>query len=308
MSFRSAQRGGIGLSFAGPSYDRDTLPTTMGLPGRAVIIGVFLSISTLAISQENLFPDLRVVKPPNQQSGTALVTIQGKDKVLAHHALEAWTIMDSQNALVLILADKKAKGRQFHLRFYEGTSRKYRDLGVIPLSAAELTQAKQSDGGWAFALSGTLHGKSTIVIAGLNGIHGLLEGGHAPKFDGDSMTYEGADGQVHSAPVKTLLASDMTAIYELKSEVEAKYRYLQFLRDGTAVMVDKQGQTTREEWRTDGTNMLVRASDGSESRWPRTDLAAVTGIPAGTRLVVRLLQPLGSEKTKPGDPVEGVLI
>jgi hypothetical protein len=280
----------------------------MGLPGRAVIICVFLWISILATSQESPFPDLRVIKRPNEQSGTALVTIKGKNKVLAHRALQAWTIMDGQNALVLILADKKATGRQFRLRFYEGTSRKYRDLGVVPLSSAELIQGKQSDGGWAFALSGTLKGKPTIVIAGLNGVHGLLEGAHSPKIDGDSMTYEGADGQIHTAAMKALIASDMTDIYEVKSEAEAKYRYLQFLRDGTAVMVDKQGQTTRGEWRTDGTNMLVRASDGSQSHWPRTDLVAVGGIPAGTRLVVRLLQPLASEKTKEGDPVDAVLI
>lgn len=83
--------------------------------------------------------------------------------------------MDGQNALVLVPDTKRTSG-EYHLRFYEGETRKFRDLGVVPLASPELLQRKQSNGGWVFVLSGTADGKPVIVAAGSNGVHGPLEG------------------------------------------------------------------------------------------------------------------------------------
>jgi hypothetical protein len=42
---------------------------------------------------KNPFPNLRVVKNPNDKTGTVMVTIDGKNKVLARRAIQAWPIM-----------------------------------------------------------------------------------------------------------------------------------------------------------------------------------------------------------------------
>ncbi len=54
--------------------------------------------------------------------------------------------------------------------------------------------------------------------------------------------------------------------------------------------------------------MVMAMKDGQRFAWTRTSLVPVAGIPVGTRLVVRLLQPLASQKVKEGDPVKAVLI
>ena len=94
-------------------------------PGFFLIV-FSLFYSSIAAAQKNPFPDLRIVKKPGQQTGSAMVTINGKNKVLAHHALQAWPVMDNENALVLVEANKKPSGKEFRVRFYEGLTRKYR--------------------------------------------------------------------------------------------------------------------------------------------------------------------------------------
>ena len=54
--------------------------------------------------------------------------------------------------------------------------------------------------------------------------------------------------------------------------------------------------------------MVTTLNDGSRFEWRKTSLALVTGVPAGARLVLRLLQPLSSLKNKEGDPIDAVLI
>jgi hypothetical protein len=91
-------------------------------------------------------PKLRVAKKPSDKRGTALVTINGKNKVLARNAIQAWPIMEGENALVLVTAPKKSSGIEYRLRFYEGDSRKYRDLGKMNFAATGFSQARQSNG------------------------------------------------------------------------------------------------------------------------------------------------------------------
>ncbi len=270
-----------------------------------LILLISSAISSTVLAQKNQFPNLRVQKKPGQQTGTALVAVDGKAKTLTRHALEAWPIMDGQNALVLVL-HKDKKLERYDLRVYEGATRKFRNLGAVPFSSAHFLERKQSDGSSAFVLSGTADGKPVVVIAGLNGVHGLLEGATSPKLEDDTLAFTGPMGESKTLPIKTLLATDMTAIYH--AGTSEKVRYFQFLRDGTAILTTSDGRFQTGKWRTDGVNMIVTENDGSHSEWPQASLTPVTGVPAGTRLNVRLLQPLASESVKEGDPVSAVLI
>jgi hypothetical protein len=264
--------------------------------------------ASVAAAQQIAFPELRVVKKPGEQTGSALVTIKGKPKILARHAVEAWQIMDNENAMVLVATRKKNGDDEYHLRFYEGLTRKYRDLGTMPFAATELVQAKQSDDTWVFALTGTYLGKPTITLTGMNGINGMLRNASEPKLHDDSLTFLDANGNPKTLPVGPLIARDMTGIYEVTAPGSEKVRYAQFLRSGVVILVAPDGQYHNAVWRTNGEAMIVTEADDSEVRWPRESLKPATGIPATTRLAVRLLQPLASEKTKEGDLVEAVLI
>jgi hypothetical protein len=206
-----------------------------------------------------------------------------------------------------LLVTKKKK-RNIIFSFYEGITRRYRDLGTVPFAATELIQAKQSDDTWVFALTETYLGKPTIALTGMNGINGMLRNASEPKLHDDSLTFLDANGNPKTLSVGPLIAKDMTAVYQVTAPGSARVRYVQFLRTGVAILVAPDGQYHNAVWRTNGEAMIVTKADGSEIRWPRESLTPVTGIPAKTRLVVRLLQPLASEKTKEGDPVEAVLI
>ena len=274
------------------------------------VISIFLCClaAGFADAQKDPFPNLRVAKNPNDKTGTAMVTIDGKNKVLARRAIQAWPIMDGENALVIVTVAKKPSGVQYMLRFYEGESRKYRDLGTMAFAAMTFAQAKQSDGQWVFVFTGTFLNKPTIVIAGENSIHGELRNASEPKLHEDSLTFLDANGNPKTLPVAPLIASDMTEIYEVPGADAAKVRHAQFLRNGIAVLVAPDGTFHNAVWRTNGEAIIVTDTNGTEMRWPRESLHVMKGVPAGTRLAVRLLQPLSSERTREGDSVEAVLI
>lgn len=281
-----------------------TPKTRSGLRLRLLVTHLMLLIAGLpTIAQQVSFKDLHVEKKPGKQVGPAVVTVNGKPKHLATHALQAWTVMNGQNALVLVLHAKSKAPDEYHLRFYDGQTRKYRNLGVVPFATAELIEAKQSDGSWAFVLSGSSDGKPVIVVAGLNGVHGRLDGARSPKLEQDSLSFTGLSSQTQTLPIEALLARDMTAIYQTQSG-----QYVQFLRDGSAAIEESGGNFQTGIWRTDGERMIVREKNGSEVPWPLTSLTAAKGVPAGMRLAVRLLEPLASEKVKEGDSVSGVLV
>ena len=256
-----------------------------------------------AAGQQVSFEDLHVEGKPGKLVGPAIVIVKGKPKRLATHALEAWNVMDGQNALVLVLHAKRKAPDEYHLRFYDGQTRKYRDLGTVPFPSPELLEAKQSDGSSAFILSGSSDGKPVIIVAGLNGVHGRLDGTSWPKQEHDMLSFTVQSGQTQTLPIKALLATDMTAIYQARSG-----QYVQFLGDGSAVIEESGGSFQTGTWRTDGEKMIVRQKNGSEVPWYQASLAPAKGVPAGTRLTVRLLAPLASENIHEGDPVSAVLI
>src|SRR5262245_1018847 len=72
-----------------------------------LLVGLARSV---AGAEKDPFPKLRVEKKPSEKTGTALVTINGKNKVLARRAIQAWPIMEGEKALVIVAAQEKAYG------------------------------------------------------------------------------------------------------------------------------------------------------------------------------------------------------
>lgn len=266
-----------------------------------------LCLSCLLFAADPNFSDLRVAKQNGSLTGPALVTVNGKTKRLAANALAVWPVMNGQNALVLVLQKNKNAPDSYRLRFYDGVSRKYRDLGVVPFTAASLAETKLSDGMQAFILSGAVAGRPIIAVAGPNGVHGLLEDASTPRIAGDNLTFTRA-GSSGTLPFAVLLATNMTGIYAIRQPGSPAERHVQFLRDGVVIFEDTNGAFKKGKWRTDGEQMLTTGPNRAQESIPLTSLSPVQGVPAGTRLTVRLLSPLSSEKARKGDPVEGVLI
>lgn len=254
------------------------------------------------------FQDLHVEKKPGKQTGAVVATVHGKVRRITKNAYQAWPVMKGQDALVLVAAPKASGPNHYLLRFYEGATWKRRDLGLVPFASAELSERVQGDGRSTFILSGQEAGEALIIVADADGIRGRLKGTVVPQPDSNTLSYrDSGGGETRTVPLRSLLGTDMAGIYETKQTV-ADMQYVQFLRDGTAVVTSKNGQFSAGNWSTDGQSMAVVLKDGSRLEWPRTSLTQVDGVPAGSRLVVRLLQQLSSHKAKEGDSVQAVLI
>ena len=74
------------------------------------------------------------------------------------------------------------------------------------------------------------------------------------------------------------------------------------------IIEQSDGSFERGKWWTNGDTMSATLKDGTHFEWLRSSLVAASGVPAGTRVSVRLTQPLASQKAKPGDAVGAVLI
>jgi hypothetical protein len=266
---------------------------------------LFCLLATSCFAQKVNFQGLHVEKKPGASTGPAVIEVDGKTKKLAQHALQAWPVMNAQNALVLVESRDKKAPVESHLRFYEGTTRKYRDLGPVGLSSAEISEHKLSNGAWAFVLSGAIGGQPTIVVSGIHAVHGFIPASRDAQIQSDDLKYSTTSGAQKSVPLDLLLAEKTDTIYQPS---DSPVKYVQFESDGTAVLGGTDNNYHAGKWRTDGESMTVFDENKQPLVWPRNSLKPVSGIPAETRLNVRLLEPLGSAKAKTGDPVHAVLI
>ncbi|HEX4170424.1 MAG TPA: LssY C-terminal domain-containing protein [Bryobacteraceae bacterium] len=273
------------------------------------LLAVLLCVGCLpALPEDAIFSSLHVAKKPGAETGPAVLLVGKKLKHISEHAFQAWPVMNGQNALVLAFEPKNRTGH-YRLRYVEGESRQHRDLGPVPFTSADLIQVKQSDGSWAFVLSGGQGAARSIAVTDIDGITGLLEQASNPKVEADRLTYQNdLTGETRTAAISALLGRDMTAIYQDHENKTGRTEYAQFLPDRSAVLTDAAGQFHAGTWWTDGNDMHIRLKEGVEIPIRRGDLTMVDGVPAGTRLIVRLLQPLSSHKAKEGDPVRAVLI
>ena len=256
------------------------------------------------------FESLRVDKKPGQQTGTATVTMNGKLRQISRRAYQAWPVMEGSNALVLAAAHAGHRAaNRYELIFIEGESRKRRTLGTVPFAGAELTQIKQADGTWAFLLTGRADGNQTLIAADLDAVHGRLENLNSVQMLGDQVKYRNASNPAgKTISVSALLATDLTGIYQPQSRTLHEGKAIQFLRNGQSIFLRDSGNVDTGCWLTDGQNMRVAFSDGGTVELPRTELTAITGVPAGARIVARLQRSLSSSSAKEGDAVTATLI
>ena len=210
--------------------------------------------------------------------------------------------MNGQSALVLWL-DAKATADKYRLRFIEGATRKRRELGTVPFSSAKLTESEH-DGNWAFVLTGANGADSVLIVADTDGIHGEIQSATDPKIESGELGYrDSRSGESRTVVLDAILARDMRGIYKFHES-----QFAQFNRDGTAVLAEQNGQFQTGAWRTSGVTFTVVPKTGASWQFPRTELVHADGVPAGTRLVVRLLHSLDSRKVDEGDRVRTVLI
>jgi hypothetical protein len=201
--------------------------------------------------------------------------------------------MGGKNALALIPPSRKQpETGEYQLRFQDISVRKGRVLGTVPFAQAEFSELKLPDGNWAFLLSGRdpHSNKPLLVIADVYAVRSQMAGEKARPPDAQSLS--------------AILAPDMVAIFATTTPAQ----HVQFLHDGSAVVTEQGKPPAAGRWWTSGDVMNTKLDSGAQLSWPRPSLTRVAGVPAGSRLAVRLLQPLSSVTAKEGTPVDAVLI
>ena len=111
--------------------------------------------------------DITIAHKPGQEGGEAEMTVKGKVRKIAPHAVEAWKVREGAGALVLVVVPPKGHTpKEYMLRYYDLDSGRRRDLGELPMSKASLKETEDKDELWAFALSGTdLKTTAPVVVA-----------------------------------------------------------------------------------------------------------------------------------------------
>jgi hypothetical protein len=250
--------------------------------------------------------------------GKAMATVRGPAKVkgkltvtekngrIASHALQAWIVQNGQGALLLLSPEKK--GGQPTLRYYEADAAKSRPLGELPFSQAAMTETTTSAGSWAFALSGMdpSAGQPAIYAGDTQALHARLAAASDPHFSPDALSFQ-SSGKPSSLAISRLMGQEAWGQLYAPRTPSPHAEYLQFLPDGTSI-VTQNSQPKPGKWLTDGYKFYVTAGSRPADAWALSELNSVTGIPAGSRLNVRLLAPLSSRTAKKGTPVEAVLI
>src|SRR5215469_1246965 len=95
--------------------------------------------------------DITIERKPGQEDGEAEMTVNGKVRKIAPHAVEAWKVRGGEAALVLVVEPPKGDhGKQYTLRYYDLDSGRRRDLGEVPVAKATLKETENKDELWAF--------------------------------------------------------------------------------------------------------------------------------------------------------------
>lgn len=276
-----------------------------------LLLLLFLPALCLASeAQSPAFHNVRIEMKPGEQSGDAVVTAGGKSKRIVKHATRAWPVMKGENAVIIVRGEKPEENGKYRLLFVEGETRKRRDLGAIPFASGELKDVQLPNGDWAFLLTGQSDGGPMLIVADSDVIHGRVPGATAVQFI-DPLTVRYTDSRAGSAvtiPIAVLLGTDLSGIYQVHAVALNETDYVQFQPDGGSVFSTQGRHVLKGKWWTDGASMTTLLDDGRKFVWLRTSLTEVKGVPAGMRLVVRLLQALESQKAKDGDLVKAVLL
>jgi opacity protein-like surface antigen len=253
---------------------------------------------------------ITIVRKDGHKDGVAQMAVSGskdKPRSITKHAMQAWLVRDGQGALILV-----SQKKQYFLRYYDLDSGRRRTLGTVPFSHASFVETKLPNEGWAFALSGNdpVTGHPLTLVGSTDGMTGFLPGKSSPTFAGDSLvcaTPRGKQTGNQTIKVATLLGTDLDDIYTPPRASPDAPQYLQVFPNGTSMTVAPDGTIHKGRWHTDGTALQI-ATGTSIRAFALSSLEKVTGVPAGTRFSVRLLQPLSSRTTKEGMTVKAVSI
>ncbi len=251
--------------------------------------------------------EITIVRKSGQEDGVAQMVVKDKVRKITPHAVQAWTVRNGRGALILVV-DKKTK--QYLLRYYELDSGRRRVLGAVPLSGGTLHESHAGDEQWAFALNGAdLITKRPITIVGdEEAIPGVIPGAASPSFSNDSLTYTRVPGgEKETVKTASLLGRSLGNIYSPPGTSIVKVKYLQVFPNGTAMTESNDGVIHQGRWQTDGQTIDVTV-DTAKLSFPQSSLETIKGIPAGTYISVRLLQPLSSQTTKKGANVTAISI
>jgi hypothetical protein len=277
---------------------------------KAVLLFLLPAFCLASAPQPAALHDVHVDIRPGEQSGDAVVTINGKSKRIVKNATRAWPVMNGENALIVVKGEKAEENGSYRLLFVEGETRRRRDLGAVPFASGELKDIQLPNGDWAFVITGQSETGPMLIVADSDAIHGRVPGASAAQIIQPlTVRYINSHtGQAVTVPLVSLLGTDFRGIYEVHAFEASETDYVQFEPDGSSVFATHDGHALRGSWWTDGIEMTTILSNGQKLVWLRTSLREVNGVPAGTRLVVRLLQPLESQKAKDGDRVKAVLL
>ena len=278
---------------------------------RAILLG-FLAIAppplARAADTSSSIP-ITIVRKPGHADGVAQMTVKdkaGKAKTskIAKHAMQAWPVRDGEGALILV-----REKQQYILRYYDLDTSRRRDLGSVPFGHGSLVETKADGESWAFALSGKdpATGQPLTLVGSTDAIPGLIPGASSPVFTPDgSIAWTTPEGK-QTAKISALLGTSLNNIYVPPQGSPASPEYLQVFSNGNAMTLAHDGAVHKGEWHTDGTTLHVTVGTAKLSI-PQSSLEKVSGIPAGTRFSVRMLQPLSSRTTKEGMTVTAVSI
>ncbi|HET6219227.1 MAG TPA: LssY C-terminal domain-containing protein [Acidobacteriaceae bacterium] len=275
-------------------------------------------------AQSAVIVKLVIVKKPGALDGKAMATVKAPVKVngkiiirektghIATHALQAWTIMNGQGALLLLSPEKK--GGQDQLRYYQLDEGKGRPLGDVPFAQATMVESPATGAPWAFALSGIdpSTGQPVIFAGDVQAIHAQLPNASNPYFSADALCFQSTGRQSAGEPrtleIPALMGEEALGRIYAPRNSESQAAYLQFLPDGDSLTTTAAGEVNRGRWITDGSQFRITTAKGPVAVWRLADLRTIAGIPAGSHLNVRLLHPLSSRTAKKGTPVQAVLI
>ena len=255
---------------------------------------------------------ITIVRKPGHEDGEAqMVDEKGKVHKIAPHAVAAQRVRGDVGALVVVVQPAKGQlPKQYVLRYYELTSGKRRTLGPVPLATGTaVTETKDVDDRWAYALSGTVQpdGTPMVIVGDDQAIPGRLPGATAPVFHDDATLLYTQAGESKTAKLGVLLGTDLRRIYAPPGTAQTAPKYLQVFPNGDAMVELEDGSIVKGRWSTNG-EVLNLTGLRAAYAVPLTELSPIKGIPAGQRFGVRLTQELSSLKTHEGDTVKAVLI
>ena len=152
------------------------------------------------------------------------------------------------------------------------------------------------------------HRCAIVIFAGdVDAIHARLRNASDPHFSGESFSFRSTN-ETKTVATETLLGwQAVRNIYALPKGY-SQTGYLQIFRNGTSITTQENENVAHGRWINDGTSIHISPATGAETLLRLDTLFAVAGLPAETRLTVRLLEPLSSRNATEGTSVKAVLL